>query len=134
MGLAYSVGSFAFIGLEEPGAYIFYMATAPGKIEVARDGILEEIKKLIIHEVSEEELNRAKKDLIGTETIRLETNQALAFQCALDELYGLGHQNFSQYASGINRITKEDIRILAAKYFDLGSYTMVVVGPKEKTK
>lgn len=134
LGLAYSVGSFSFIGLEDPGAYIFYIATAPEKIEIARDGLLEEIKKLIIEEVSEEELNRAKKDLIGAETIRLETNQALAFQCALDELYGLGYQNFNQYASEINKVTKEDIRKVAAKYFDLGSYTMVVVGPKEETQ
>ncbi len=134
LGLAYSVGSFAFIGLEDPGAYVFYIATAPEKTEIARDGLLEEIKKLIIHEVSEEELNRAKKDLIGSQAIRLETNQTLAFQCALDELYGLGYQNFSQYASGINRVTKEDIRILAAKYFDLESYTMVVVGPKKGTQ
>ncbi|MFQ5835225.1 MAG: M16 family metallopeptidase [bacterium] len=133
LGLAYSVGSFSFIGLEDPGAYIFYVATAPEKVEIARDGLLEEIRKLIMSEVTEEELNRAKKDLIGTETIRLETNQALAFQCALDELYGLGYQNFERYASGINQVTKEDIRKVATKYFDLGSYTMVVVGPKEET-
>jgi zinc protease len=132
LGLAYSVGSFSFIGLEDPGAYVFYIATAPEKIEVARDGLLEEIKKLITNEVSEEELNRAKKDLIGSETIRLETNQALALQCALDELYGLGYQNFERYATGINKVTEEDIRTLAAKYFDLGGYTMILVGPKEK--
>jgi len=105
---------------------VFYIATAPEKIEVARDGLLEEIKKLIIHEVSEEELNRAKKDLIGTETIRLETNQALALQCTLDELYGLGYENFKRYASDINQVTQEDIKKVAVKYFDLGSYTMVV--------
>jgi len=126
LGLAYSVGSFSFIGLDDPGAYVFYIATAPEKIEVARDGLLEEIKKLIIHEVSEEELNRAKKDLIGTETIRLETNQALALQCTLDELYGLGYENFKRYASDINQVTQEDIKKVAVKYFDLGSYTMVV--------
>jgi len=126
MGLAYSVGSFSFIGLDDPGAYVFYIATAPEKIEVARDGLLEEIKKLITLEVSEEELNRAKKDLIGAETIRLETNQALAFQCALDELYGLGYENFKRYASDINQVTQEDIKKVAVKYFDLGSYTMVV--------
>jgi len=130
MGLAYSVGSFSFIGLEDPGAYVFYVATAPEKIEVASDGLLEEIKKLITLEVSEDELNRAKKDLIGAETIHLETNQALAFQCGLDELYGLGYRNFNQYASEINEVTEEDIRKVAAEYFDLGSYTMVVVGPK----
>ncbi|GAH73796.1 unnamed protein product, partial [marine sediment metagenome] len=134
LGLAYSVGSFSFIGLEDPGAYVFYIATAPEKIEIASDGLLEEIKKLIIQEVSEEELNRAKKDLIGAETIRLETNQALAFQCSLDELYGLDYQNFKRYASDINQVTKEDIRKVATKYFDLGSYTMVVVGPKEETQ
>ena len=134
MGLAYSVGSFSFIGLEDPGAYVFYVATAPEKLEIVRDGLLEEIKKLITLEVSEDELNRAKKDLIGAETIRLETNQALAFQSALDELYGLDYQNFNQYASEINKVTKEDIRKVAAKYFDLGSYTMVVVGPKEETQ
>jgi len=126
LGLAYSVGSFSFIGLDDPGAYIFYIATAPEKLKIARDGLLEEIKKLIIHEVSEEELNRAKKDLIGTETIRLETNQALALQCTLDELYGLGYENFKRYASDINQVTQEDIKKVAVKYFDLGSYTMVV--------
>jgi zinc protease len=113
---------------------VFYIATAPEKIEIARDGLLEEIKKLIIQEVSEEELDRAKKGLIGAKTIGLETNQALAFQCALDELYGLGYKNYSQYGSEINKITKKDIRKVAAKYFDLGSYTMVVVGPKEETQ
>ncbi|MEE9192734.1 MAG: pitrilysin family protein [Candidatus Aerophobetes bacterium] len=132
LGLAYSVGSFAFIGLEEPGAYIFYIATAPEQIEIASDGLLEEIRKLTTSEVSEEELDRAKKNLIGSQTIGLETNQALAFQCVLDELYGLDYQNFERYASAINRVTEENIKKVAAKYFDLGSYTMVVVGPKEE--
>ena len=132
LGLAYMVGSFSFIGLDNPGAYIFYIATAPEKIELARDGLLEEIKKLVTTKVSQEELNRARKDLIGTETIRLETNQALAFQCALDELYGLGYQNFERYASAINGVTEEDIRKVATKYFDLGSYAIVVVGPEEE--
>ncbi|NQS89203.1 insulinase family protein [Patescibacteria group bacterium] len=129
LGLAYSVGSFSFIGLDDPGAYIFYIATAPEKVEIAKDALLEEIKKLTIRQVSNEELNRAKKNLIGTEMIHLETNQALAFQCVLDELYGLGYQNFEGYASGINKVTKEDIRKVATKYFELGSYTMVIVGP-----
>jgi len=46
----------------------------------------------------------------------------------------LDYQNFKRYASDINQVTKEDIRKVAAKYFDLASYTMVVVGPKEKTQ
>ena len=102
MGLAYYVGASQMQGLV-PGLFAFYLGTDPAKIEPVKTALLEEIGKLASDGLSAEELARAKKKLVGQQQIANQSNDTFGYQCALDELYGLGFQ-FSQIArSGYRR-------------------------------
>ncbi|MDI6703512.1 MAG: pitrilysin family protein [bacterium] len=130
LGLVYYVGTFSILGLH-PGAYIFYVGTTPEHLEIVKARLLEEIEKLKKEEVAKEELIRAKRNLIGKKEIELQTNASFAFECALDELYGLGCDWVMKYSERIDRVTKEDIKRVANRYFDTDAYTLAIVKPKK---
>src|SRR5207253_4505298 len=88
MGLAYYVGASQMQGLV-PGLFAFYLGTDPQKIEPVKTALLEEIRKLASEGLTQEEVTRAKKKLIGQHQIAMQSNDSFGFQCALDELYGL---------------------------------------------
>jgi zinc protease len=131
MGLAYFVGAAQFYGLA-PGAFIFYLGTDPAKVEAVKSEFRSEIAALAKDGLTEEELARAKKKLLGGEAIRNQSNSAFAASCAVDELMGLGWDAYSQRREEIEKITLDDVRQTAAKYFESPSRVEAVVLPPEK--
>jgi zinc protease len=127
--LAYSVGSFSREGID-PGYIGVYIGTAPEKIETAISGIKEELTKVITTPVKEEELERAKKYLIGTYEISLQSTSAQVFDLSLNEAYGLGYNFYRQYPKEILKVTTQDILKVAKKYIDLDRYVMAIIRPK----
>ena len=130
-GLAYYVGTIPVLGLD-PGMYIFYVGTVAEKIDLATTSMLDEINRIKTEEVTDEELTRAKKELIGNKAIDLQTNSAQASESALDELYGLGYDNYQYYTDRINAVTKQQIRDIATQFFRPDAYALVVVKPSGK--
>ncbi len=124
MGLAYFVGSSNLMGLV-PGAFTFYLGTDPAKLTEVRAALMEEIGKLVTDGLDESEIARAKEKLLGGQEIRNQSNDALAFGCTLDELYGLGHAHYRTLRQRIESITGDDIRRVAARYFTQPSVTAI---------
>ena len=116
MGLAYFVGAAQFNGLA-PGAFLFYLGTDPKKLDKVTAEMRSEIEDLAKSGLTPEELERARAKLIGAEVIRNQSNSALAGVAAVDELMGLGHDAYKRRKEGIEKITLDDIRKAAAKYF-----------------
>lgn len=133
MGLAYFVGAVQFSGLA-PGAFIFYLGTDPKKVAMVTKELREEVALLAGKGLTEEELHRARKKLLGGEAIRNQSNAALASVCALDELMGEGYDAFTRRKSEIDKITLDDIRRVAAKYFPASLSVEATVVPPEKSK
>jgi len=79
--------------------------------------------------VSDEELESLKQYLIGRFEREIETNGSLAFMSALDELYGLGYQDYEKYVERIKAVTPAQIQELARTYFNLGHSVFVTVVP-----
>src|SRR5438067_13897342 len=104
MGLAYYVGATQMQGLV-PGLFAFYLGTDPQKIEPVKTALLDEIRKLAAEGLSEEELNRVKKKSIGQHQIALQSNDSFGYQCALDELYGLGFDYYNDIERDVNGVT-----------------------------
>ena len=133
MGLAYYVGASQIQGLV-PGLFAFYLGTDPQKIEPVKAALLDEIQKLASDGLTNEELARAKKKLIGQQEIANQSNAAFGYQCALDELYGLGFDYYKLLERDVEKVTLEDIKQVAAKYFRDQPYVLTIVGPpKEAT-
>jgi zinc protease len=131
MGLAYFVGSSQMQGLV-PGLFLFYLGTDPQKIEPVKAALLEEIRKLASEGLTEEELARAKKKLIGQQQIANQSNDSFGYMAALDELYGLGFDHYKWLERDVEGVTLADVRRIAAKYFLNQPYVLALVRPPQR--
>ena len=128
LGLAYFVGSSQMVGLA-PGLFTFYVGTDPLKVEQVRAAFADEIAKLAAEGLTQEELTRAKKKLLGKQAIAYQSNASLAYTAALDELYGLGYLHYQEMASRLESITLDEVRAVAQRYFHGQPSITVVVHP-----
>ncbi len=133
MGLAYYVGSTQMQGLV-PGLFAFYLGTDPQKIVPVQTALLDEINKLASDGLTDQELLRAKKKLIGQQQIANQSNDHFAYAAALDELYGLGFDHYKTLECDVEAVTLGDVKRVAAKYFRNQPYVLAVVHPSEKSR
>ncbi|MCK4426159.1 MAG: insulinase family protein, partial [Deltaproteobacteria bacterium] len=126
--LAYSVTSFLGLGLDY-GSFAFYIACAPEKKDRALKALWREIYRATGKPVADDELERAKKWLIGTYEIGLQTNRAQAMDMALHELYGLGYNFASEFVRKIDEVTADQVLNVARKFINSEEYILVRVGP-----
>jgi len=108
-----------------------YLACEPGKLSTAREGIFRELEKVKEEGLSDQELEDAKRYLIGTEAIEYQTNGSQALRMALDEIYGLGYGHQQEFIREIRGVTSEDIKRVAKKFFIPNGYTIATVGPSQ---
>ena len=127
-GLAYSISSFHRPGLET-GAFGVYLSCEPKKLPVAKEALFMELEKLKKEGLTLEELEEAKRYVLGTEAIAHQTNGRQAMSMALDELYGLGYDHYEKFLREIREVTLDDILRTAQRIFLTHGYTMVTVGP-----
>lgn len=126
--MAYSVSSFSVEGVD-PGYFAVYMGTSPEKVNDALAGIRAELRKVRDEPISEEELLRAKRHLVGTHEIGLQRNGARAALIALEYLYGLGEDALSKYAEEIFAVTAKDVQEVARSVIDFDREALALVGP-----
>ncbi len=130
MGLAYYVGSQQMLGLV-PGMFAFYLGTDPQKLVPVRTALLDEIGKLATEGLTEEELRRAKKKLLGQQQITNQSNDAFGYIAGLDELYGLGFNHYQELEREIEAVTVADVKRVAEKYFKQQPCVIATVRPAE---
>ena len=97
-----------------------------------KTALLDEIRKLASDGLTNEELARAKKKIIGQQQIQNQSNDTFGFQCALDELYGLGFNYYKSLEPDVEKVTLDDIKRVAAKYFRDQPYVLATVRPPDK--
>ncbi len=127
-GLAYNVST-GYYPSNYPGNIYAFMATAPENYQTAKNGIVAEFTKLTSELIPDDELAMAKEAIKGGFLMGHETNMD---QCRIlggYELLGLGFGHDLLYSKLVERVTSEDIRRVARKYFQ--HYTLSVVSPGE---
>jgi predicted Zn-dependent peptidase len=129
-GLAYQVGS-TYVARPGPSAFVAYIGTGPDQFDVARDGILSELRKACAGPVTDEELRISKTYLKGTFIMGREGNSSQAALLARYESMGLGHDFVHQYPGLIDRVTADDVLRVAQAYLS-GAYALGAVAPKER--
>jgi len=132
-GQAYTLGASSTFGLD-PGYIYIYVATSPANIADVKQEVLEQVRIFSEEPVSDEELDLAKNDLIGEHRRNLQTNSRLALRTAIDELYGLGFNDYKAYEDRVRAVTKEDVMQAAKKYLRLEAHAFVTILPEEKAK
>ncbi len=129
MGAAYFVGASQAPGLV-PGPFLFYAGTTPHQVAAVEPALLDEIQKLASGGLTAEELARAKEKMLGQQDIRNQSNDAFAASCALDELYGLGFDHYKSFRGAVEKLTLDDVKRVANKYFQNKPAVLVIVRPK----
>lgn len=127
--LAYSVSPMRMEGIED-GYFGGYIACSPEKVETAIDMLKSEFNRLIKEPVGSEELERAKKYLIGSHDIDLQKARNLGTSILYDDVYGGDYNETFKANEKYNAVTTQDIQILAKKIFSKPNVT-VVVGKKQ---
>ncbi|MDP6459952.1 MAG: hypothetical protein QF829_04080 [Candidatus Hydrothermarchaeota archaeon] len=75
----------------------------------------------------EEEVEKAKKKLIGNFKLDHESNKDQAFYLAWYEIVGLGYEFDEEYPSLVEKVTPKDVARVAEKYFN--DLVVAVVAP-----
>ena len=128
MGLAYAVTSTCVEGLD-PGYLAGYIATSPENVQQAREGLLAEMTRLAADPPAGEELEQAKRKLVGSFEIALQENQMQATQMALDEIYGLGYRGHEAFAKRVMAVTPDDVAEAARRHLRAEASVTLVLGP-----
>jgi zinc protease len=113
----------------DPGRFVAFIGTSPENMNLAIDGLIQEIRRIVEQPVTESELQDAKEYLTGSFVFAFETSGQIARFLVHAQVYGLGFDYIDKYPEYINRVTIEDIARVARKYLDPQNYTLVVVGP-----
>jgi len=127
--LAYSVTSFSSEQVD-PGFFAFYMGTSADKLDRAIVDTLVEIGEVRKGGITQEELDRAKKWMIGTYEIGLQSNSSYADKMVYNELYGVGYEETFRAPSMIAAVTLADVNRVAASVLDTERYTIAVLRGK----
>ncbi len=125
-GLAYSVVSFFDPG-KYPGSFQILLQTKNASAREAISLSLQQMERIREELVSEKELEGAKKYLIGSFPMRLDTQGKLANFLTQVEYYGLGLDYPEKYPSLIQSISREQVLRVAKKYIHPKNTILIVV-------
>jgi zinc protease len=92
---------------------------------------LRELEKVTMDPLSEVEVERAKKYLVGSFEIGRQTVSDQNAEICFNELYGLGHGYGQRYVQMIEGVTPRDVLEIARKYLRLDAYTLTLLRPEK---
>ena len=129
-GLAYTVtAQITGSAGDQPGTFTGYIGTFPEQYNVAKEGFLTEIGKIRNEPPTPQEVEDAKKYLLGSLPFRLTTNSQVASQLLAAERYGLGFDFLEEYRKKVSAVTPADVQAVARKHLDPNRLVIVAVGP-----
>ncbi len=130
-GLAYAVNS-AYDARLEYGVFKAFIGTSLENADRAREAMLRELEKITREEASGEEIERAKRYMLGLNEITLQRNAAQAAQMSYYEFVGLGHEMLEKYPRMIRKVTAGEVLQVARACIDPGRYALAVIGPRDE--
>jgi predicted Zn-dependent peptidase len=127
-GLAYSVFSFASQHVDA-GLVGVSVGCLPNKLEQVLDVVRAELAKIAQDGIDDEELTRGKGQLKGGLVLGLEDSASRMTRLGKSELVDDELLSIDEVLSRIDRVTLEDVRLLAAELFSQQEI-LAVVGPR----
>ena len=129
-GLAYTVrATIADSAGEQPGTFTGYIGTFPEKFTTVRDGFMKEVNRIRDEPPTTQEVDDAKKYLLGSLPFRLTTSAQVAGELLAAERYGLGYDVLEKYREAVSKVTPADVQAVAKQYLNPKKIAIVAVGP-----
>src|SRR6185369_11182219 len=102
--------------------------------EGAMKEFMYELNRLRTDTVPAEELDNAKRAIIGSFALSLEQPQALLQNIITQKLYNLPVDYWDTYPQKVSAITAADVQRAAQTYIDMGHLQVVAVGDASKAR
>ncbi|RJR54828.1 MAG: insulinase family protein [Desulfobacteraceae bacterium] len=132
-GLAYAVYT-TFQAYRYPGSFQLILQTRNASAREAIELAVKEMERIKQEPVSEQELETAKRYLIGSFPLRLNTQSSLAAFLTQVEYHSLGMDYPERYPTLIRAVTREDVLRVARQYLHPDRYILVIIGNQKEIK
>ena len=113
------------------GSFSTYIACASHKTSEAIQGLKFHLEQLAKETPSQQEVDRAKQSLIGSQSIESQHHSYQASQLAMSDAYGLPFDNFLNFANRVNAVTPEKITTVLKSLLDKNPPILTAVGSKD---
>jgi zinc protease len=128
LGLAYSVGGGFGLEYDHPATFRAQVLTKSPSTVDATTAALAEIAGLNTKPFTEEELKRAKDDILNTFLFRYDTREKVLGERERLEFYGYPADYLETYRAGLEKVTLADLAAVAKKYVHSDKLAVLVVG------
>jgi zinc protease len=127
-GLAYGVGGGIGAGWDHPGMLRMIVSTKSKTTIEAIQAIDQEIADLAKRPINDEELKRAKDSILNSFVFRFDSPGKVLQEKMAYEFYGYPLDFLENFQREIEKVTKEDVARVAAKYLHRDQMAVLVVG------
>ncbi len=132
LGLAYAVGGGIGYDYDHPGMFNVGVMTKSVSTVDATKAALEEISGITTRPFTEEELTRAKDDILNSFLFRYDTREKVLAEQVRLEFYGYPPDYLEKYEAAVRKVTLADLTAAAKKYVHPDKLAVLVVGNKQE--
>jgi zinc protease len=127
-GLAYAVGGGIGAGWDHPGILRLMVSTKSKTTVESIQALDEEIADLKKRPIDDEEIKRAKDSILNSFVFRFDSPEKVLQEKMAYEFYGYPLDFLENFQKGIEKVTKEHVAGVAAKYLHRDQMAVLVVG------
>jgi zinc protease len=127
-GLAYSVGGAYGSSYDHPGTFYVAASTKSASTVDATQAMLEVTGQLKTQPFTEEELKRAKDQVLNSFIFRYDSVEKVLSEQASLEFYGYPLDFLDKYREAVEKVTTADLERVAKKYIEPSKLAILVVG------
>jgi predicted Zn-dependent peptidase len=128
LGLAYSVYTFQSFH-HDAGIHGVYVGTGPDTAALAMDAIRDELARVALDGIPDDELAAGKNQLKGQITLSLESVSSRMYRAAGVELYDEEFRSLDEVLALIDSIDRESVLAVCRDFFAPEIQTIVSLGP-----
>ena len=127
-GLAYAVSGAYGASYDHPGTFTVGASTKSATTVDATQAMLEEIDALKTRPFTEEELKRAKDQVLNSFIFNYDSKDKVLAEQARLEFYGYPLDFLDKYRDAVEKVTTADLERVAKKYIEPSKLAILVVG------
>ncbi|KIG16460.1 Mitochondrial processing peptidase-like protein [Enhygromyxa salina] len=125
-GLVYQVSASSSEHIDA-GHVVFHAAASQDKLDAARAAIEVQIARIVAEPITANELERAKRWLVGQFESGLQRRSRVASRMVFGEAYGLGGSYYLRYPERLQAVDREQLQALAKRLLDPRRQVTVLV-------
>jgi zinc protease len=128
LGLAYSVGGGVGAGWDHAGLTRLAMGTKSQTTVESIQALYQQIDDLNSKPITDDEIRRAKDSILNSFIFNFDTPEKVLREKMAYEFYGYPLDFLEKYRAAVEKVTKEDVARVAAKYIHKNQVRVLVVG------